>query len=714
MPNLRATERHFAFLASCVTGYDVTVKITEDGSYVGYTSMPSGKKAEIVLSHASELYKGMTEPVKLMNMLGVLAHECMHLCFTNFDAINLKSIVLSRKTDKDAFFELSNVVEDPAIEYFAPSKIGGKMLKALASIIKHTWMTAPDIEHDIPKGKEDAFAYTQVVRAMIQVGDRGILKGRFVSKLAEDAFRKVLPLMNAAIVEPDSAKRVDYYVAIYRILEPLNRKEAQENQQMSKGMPMKMPQGLGEGEPSNQPDDGEGDGNGSGTSKSEEAKQNLRKKLETKLSDEESKDKASGQKGEESNDGKQSKEVNESAASESKDGEEKGSAAAGKEDGDGEESGNAQQESTDGEAERQSSRDDNAEKKSSQSSDFKQGEEPSKAPEERPYEASDRDVDALEDADKEMEFDESDLESLQNDIKSVETQIEVSERAERELAAKSNAELPLDSEDVINVTAQNPDEERYNKIVNAYGQKIATLTNEMRKIFANDISRTKISNHGVRVCTKRLVDGKLHSDIMLSRKQPKDLDNMAVYILMDKSGSMSHANKSGKSNAQCASETAICIYEALRALRVPVYITGFTTRGSKALHVHYVTWNSPMTHRYRLANFSADDCNYDYYSIADATRILKKHPAKHKLLIVLSDGAPCNPSHGMHNLTGVEATAAAVEFARKTADVLGVAMNCYDEKLYAEMYGKDYITVSTANDMFVPIAETLQKIVKNW
>jgi nitric oxide reductase activation protein len=189
---------------------------------------------------------------------------------------------------------------------------------------------------------------------------------------------------------------------------------------------------------------------------------------------------------------------------------------------------------------------------------------------------------------------------------------------------------------------------------------------------------------------------------------------MAVYILIDKSGSMSRNNGRGKRNDQCAAETAICLCEALRALRIPVYITGFTTRGSKALHMHYVTWNSPQSDRYTLANFAADDCNYDYYSIMEATRILKKRNAKHKLLIVISDGAPCNVMHGGNRMDPISATATAITEARKTTDVLGVALNCFDESAYKAMYGKDYITVSTANDMFLPISETIQRIVKSW
>lgn len=94
--------------------------------------------------------------------------------------------------------------------------------------------------------------------------------------------------------------------------------------------------------------------------------------------------------------------------------------------------------------------------------------------------------------------------------------------------------------------------------------------------------------------------------------------------------------------------------------------------------------------------------------------MLKKHPAKHKLLLVLSDGAPCNVLGGYDSMQPVIATECAVAQARKTASVLGVAMNCYDEKVYSSMYGKDYITVSTADDMFVPIADALKRIVKSW
>lgn len=644
--NIRATEKHFSFLASCVTGYDVNVHIIDDTSVVGYTQMPSHNRASITLSYTTSLYSGLSEPIKTMYMLGVLAHECLHLCYTAFDACNRKAIVLSRKADKEAFHEICNVGEDPAIEFAASQKIGGKMLRALSAVIKYTWQQSPDIHNGLNEEDAESTVYTQVIRALIQVGDRGRLKGHFLCDTARDVFAKILPIFNEAIVEPDGEARVEYYVQMYRILEPYSRKEAEETQQKPEhGKVTSLPQGMGNGEPIPCEDTDESDGVEAqgGASSAASKKRELRKDIENAIQQ----------------------------------------TCANSENAEGDESYEVQ---------------------SQKNNHF----------DERPFEASEKDSDDLSGIDEDMTFTDEDVESLMSDIQQVEAQIQISEAAERVLIAKAREDLLEDSHDVINQKASNPNEERYNHIVNTYSSRIATLTSELRKIFMNDKSRVKNAQHGSRINTKRLVDGKLHSNIMWQRTFPKELDNMAVYLLIDKSGSMRRNNGKGKCNDQCAAETAICMYEALKALRIPVYITGFTTRGSKALHMHYVTWNSPVGDKYTLANFAADDCNYDFYSIMEATRVLKKHHAKHKLLIVISDGAPCNPYSGLSSMDGVQATAAAIKQARKTTDVLGVALNCFDTNVYSEMYGKDYITVSTANDMFVPIAETLQKIVKSW
>lgn len=655
MKNKNAIAKHFSFLASCVTGYDVTVQITDDRKTVGCTTMPNKGSAKILLSCNPRLYDGVSETRKLVLMLGVLAHECLHLCFTNFEAINTVAVVIQRKPDRESLFEIDNIVEDAAIEFVASRKIGGKMLKALHAVIKHTWETSADIHADIPEDAAEQYAYTQVLRAMIQVGDRGSVKGKFLSALARDAFADVLPLMNAAVLEPNGEARVDYAMQIYERLRPLRIN--QENDMDSEANDVfQMPEGFGEGQDT--PCDAPG-------SALDALKQKMREQLESRLQ------------------------------------------------GDCEPSTPAME--TDANADNVASSDvcDNTSDMPSDGNNSCQV-ELLKPNDECPYAPSKMDENDLSACDEDMDFTDDEIESLVQDIENVAMQIEISEKAESILAQQASLDVFEDSHDVINIKADNPDEERYLSIARRYASQISQLKNEMQKIFMNDRCKTKISNRGSRINTKRLVDGRLHSNILFQRTYPKDIDDMAVYLLIDKSGSMVRPNGTGKTNAQCAAETAICLYEALHALRIPVYVTGFTTRGQKALHMHYVTWNSTSSDKFALANFAPDDCNYDFLSIAEASRVLKKHPAKHKILVVLSDGAPCNRSSDKGRMDAVMATALAVSQAEKIADVLGVAMNCYDPNAYATMYGKDYISVSTANDMFLPISVALRQIVKKW
>ena len=59
----------------------------------------------------------------------------------------------------------------------------------------------------------------QFINACVQYGDGGLLKGKFASKEAEEAFRKALPIIDQAIMEPSGKKRIDLGMEVYRIVE---------------------------------------------------------------------------------------------------------------------------------------------------------------------------------------------------------------------------------------------------------------------------------------------------------------------------------------------------------------------------------------------------------------------------------------------------------------------------------------------------------------
>ena len=273
---------------------------------------------------------------------------------------------------------------------------------------------------------------------------------------------------------------------------------------------------------------------------------------------------------------------------------------------------------------------------------------------------------------------------------------------------KAAEDIHDDTDEVENQRVEDGNKELYDNIVREFDIKISVLADDLRKIFAADRNRVLKSNTGSRLNVKRIASPVLHEDVLLKRQSPKKLKDIAVYILIDSSGSM-HSLINGVRNIEAARDTAICLYESLRKNKIPVFITGFSTSGSCASHKHYVTWNSLDGHN--LTRLSAGGCNMDYYSIKDAAANLKKQPARHKILIVLSDGMPCS-SYRVSN--PIEATAEAVKNAGKHANVLGVAMNPQSLDDYTRMYRDNYIAVNTVDDMFLSIGKEFKKIVQSW
>ena len=89
---------------------------------------------------------------------------------------------------------------------------------------------------------------------------------------------------------------------------------------------------------------------------------------------------------------------------------------------------------------------------------------------------------------------------------------------------------------------------------------------------------------------------------------------------------------------------------------------------------------------------------------------MKKKNAKHKLLIVLSDGEPaaCNYYDGLADTTE------AIRDARKEASVLGVAIGNNDTEKIFSMYGRDFLHVSEVNDLYNNLSQKVKELIKGW
>ncbi|MCR4441927.1 MAG: hypothetical protein NUV48_07200 [Peptococcaceae bacterium] len=154
---------------------------------------------------------------------------------------------------------------------------------------------------------------------------------------------------------------------------------------------------------------------------------------------------------------------------------------------------------------------------------------------------------------------------------------------------------------------------------------------------------------------------KLGDDAVFERRnQPSHRLDVAVFFLIDQSGSMSHVGK--YLHAQKA--TAI-LAEAFSLLRVPFAAVSFSALlyGPQVSHRRIVDWGSSDFSR--IPSIFPDGDNRDGYSIRVAANELLRRREKVRILFVLSDGYPAHAYDSYKHSRGVNDTRPAVKEATK-------------------------------------------------
>ena len=152
------------------------------------TMVPEKKKREIV-------------------MYGVFAHELMHLLLTDFSlSQQLERTYPAR--ERSGRHQMANIVEDPAIEGFAPQYLGEFLTNCLRMSISIIYENSEPIE-------QGSTPYEQFIIAMIQFGDLGSLIGKFTFNEAKKVFYDIVEEFDRAIDEPVFKKRWDISMDIF-------------------------------------------------------------------------------------------------------------------------------------------------------------------------------------------------------------------------------------------------------------------------------------------------------------------------------------------------------------------------------------------------------------------------------------------------------------------------------------------------------------------
>ena len=151
---------------------------------------------------------------------------------------------------------------------------------------------------------------------------------------------------------------------------------------------------------------------------------------------------------------------------------------------------------------------------------------------------------------------------------------------------------------------------------------------------------------------RNLNRGRLHSGslwkiavpnptVFSQRTIPGDIPELAVYILVDLSGSMGERNtNNGPTRIQSVKNATCVLSEAMRELKITHAVTGFKAAYPQAFHYPAVTWDDIKSTK--IASFRNSCSNRDGYSIRVAANELSYRQEPKKILFVLSDGQPAD------------------------------------------------------------------------
>ncbi|MCR5367879.1 hypothetical protein [Eubacterium sp.] len=176
---------------------------------LGFTS--KDEKIHIAREHA--IMENLSEDEKRTFRAGVFCHEMLHQIFTDFGYLEELMDITTGEKEKSVLGLMINLIEDPAIEHFAPEAVGGTLLKSLNFAINHIY------NNSVPITPDDK-VFSQVVTALIHFGDVGLVKGD-MSEEAFEYFRKISPKFDKAIKTTSSRKRMDMAKEWTEILRPL-------------------------------------------------------------------------------------------------------------------------------------------------------------------------------------------------------------------------------------------------------------------------------------------------------------------------------------------------------------------------------------------------------------------------------------------------------------------------------------------------------------
>jgi hypothetical protein len=240
----------------------------------------------------------------------------------------------------------------------------------------------------------------------------------------------------------------------------------------------------------------------------------------------------------------------------------------------------------------------------------------------------------------------------------------------------------------------------------------------------NDIAAMQQAFRQIRVgkrdfSERELIEGRLDrkmlgkaavTDKIFKRNYTKVETGIAIALLLDESGSMRSSTK----DSNCL-KAAICMVEAVQKIQgIELEVYSFTSDYGNGVDTNRMQYlhgkDNPQLHSIGAYGEKMDG-NFDYMALATANRLLKeKTQQKNKLIIIISDGAPCGclGEYDAETLVKKEVT----KIRKSGTHVIQIAI---EDRMNSEaMYGKENVLHFTdMSKLVVDMKRLFLRIIKS-
>lgn len=664
MKEIEAFYRYLEFLARMVLGRPVTVKPVpgstdvnaeeNESLAVGYTTA----EGEIYILWEHPLMKGQTPEEKEYFRIGVFTHEVLHQILTDFDAL-LAATDVEDLQEQQMIQMFANLVEDPAIEYFAP--VPRLMQQALRFAINWTFYKSPGLE-------ESETPLIQLVNALVMYGDTGELKGEFTFPEAEHYYQEIIPEFVMEISDRDAAFRPFCARSWVDLIRPLWEQKGSEGspsledlleqlRKRGKGM------AVGSGSPTSSPAE-------PGKEKEEAMKDRM--------------DKVAG--GDDDDPG----EAGTSEGSGDTETEETGKAASkDKSDSEGEGAGAGEDgmspDTTDG----------GMETTASGGGGIAVTSRKTRTVILRPS-LSEDDGELLARAEESIKDIKKDIEKEKEGTTLPTYTESVAGGDTKPFTVVNTAMMDMVDEDDIKV---------YQALRKDLGGTPDSLAKVLRELMRRHMTETFHSCHG-RLNVRRWATG-MSQHVFDRKVTEKNCGGTHLFMAIDLSGSMQGMR------INMARNCAIIFAETCKILKIPLMVMGYTSEiGGRTLdHYHYMR-NGSEKERTSLAKIGTTTMyeNADGYSFRYLEQEVRRSKAERKIVIILTDGFPASPEFYEYGDTqGQRDTKDAFNRLKRAADgILAFGLNT-DEEDMKKIYGNSFVQVDNVTKLPQIVAGRFKK-----